>query len=279
MSNVSIYEKNWIDLVFEDKNKAYGAYQLRQENQKTTLFALLGGVTFALAIIAGGLFLSSFGEKPNLKPTDEGGTVITISDFHPPKKEEGKKEKVIIPLKKTEALKKIDKKNLLHPILVKANENPDDVKTNKEMKENASETKTEGTNTTGSTSSTAITGTAFSTETKSEGSEKEKGPVTTNELDRLPEYPGGIKKFYDYVGNNFEKPDVDDRVSSLNVIMSFVIEKDGTMTDINVLRSSDKSIEREAIRVLKSLKIKWSPGFKDGEKVRVLYTLPIKVAL
>jgi protein TonB len=42
MSNVSIYEKNWIDLVFEDKNKAYGAYQLRQENSRTTLFAFLG---------------------------------------------------------------------------------------------------------------------------------------------------------------------------------------------------------------------------------------------
>ena len=46
MSNVSIYEKNWIDLVFEGKNKAYGAYQLRQENSKTSLFALIGGVVF-----------------------------------------------------------------------------------------------------------------------------------------------------------------------------------------------------------------------------------------
>ena len=271
MSNVSIYEKNWIDLVFEDKNKAYGAYQLRQDNQKTTLFALLGGVTFVLSGIGLWLFLSSFSEKPNLKPIDETGVVLSLSDFHPPKKE----DKAIVPLKKIEATKKIDKKDLLHPTIVKTEDNPDDIKTNKEQKENTSDTKTEGT----TTSTTVSTGITLATGTKSEGSEKENGTVTTNVLDRLPEYPGGIKRFYEYVGNNFEKPDVDINVSSMNVIMSFVIEKDGSMSDIKVLRSSDKSIEREAIRVLKSMKLKWSPGFKDGEKVRVLYTLPIKVAL
>lgn len=61
--------------------------------------------------------------------------------------------------------------------------------------------------------------------------------------------------------------------------MSFVIEKDGSMSDIKVLRSSDKSLEKEAIRVLKSLKVKWAPGYMDNEKVRTQYTLPIKVAL
>ena len=190
MSNVSIYEKNWIDLVFEDKNKSYGAYQLRQENQKTTLFALLGGITFVFSVIGLWLFLSSFGEKPILKPIDETGVVISLSDFHPPKKE----DKAIVPLKKEESTKKIDKKDLLHPTIVKTDNNPDDVKTNKELKENPSDSKTEGTNTTGTTTSTAVTtGTTLATGINSEGSEKEKGTVTTNLLDRLPEYPGGIK--------------------------------------------------------------------------------------
>ena len=60
MSHVSIYEKNWIDLVFEGKNKAYGAYQLRQENTKTSLIAFIGGITFMLSLIGGGLMLTSF---------------------------------------------------------------------------------------------------------------------------------------------------------------------------------------------------------------------------
>lgn len=64
MSNVSIYEKNWIDLVFEDKNKAYGAYQLRQENSRTTLFAFLGSLTLILVLLGGWFLFSSFGSKP-----------------------------------------------------------------------------------------------------------------------------------------------------------------------------------------------------------------------
>ena len=63
MSNVSIYEKNWIDLVFEGKNKAYGAYQLRQENSRTTLFALFIGVLFLISVSGLGMLLSSFSNE------------------------------------------------------------------------------------------------------------------------------------------------------------------------------------------------------------------------
>jgi protein TonB len=63
----------------------------------------------------------------------------------------------------------------------------------------------------------------------------------------------------------------------MSVIVSFVIEKDGSMTDIKVLRNATPSIDREAIRVLKSLRIKWKPGIKNGKPVRTEYKLPIKV--
>ncbi|MDN3677403.1 energy transducer TonB [Flavobacterium paronense] len=267
MSNVSIYEKNWIDLVFEDKNKAYGAYQLRQENQKTTLFALLGGVLFVLAAIGLWLFFSSFISDSIVKPIGETGTVITLSDFHPPKTETAKPKKV-----QTHTQSPAEPTNNLNFLVASNPLVTDNVQTNNNLPTNQN----------------TIPGTGGGIDTPTIGDSApttatipvvDNNPKITSELDRLPEFPGGIKKFYDYVGYNFEKPNVDENVSSMNVIMSFVIEKDGSMTDIKALRSSDKSIEREAIRVLKSLKIKWSPGFKDGEKVRVLYTLPIKVAL
>lgn len=105
------------------------------------------------------------------------------------------------------------------------------------------------------------------------------GPVEAVTLDRLPEYPGGMKRFYEDVVKNFKQPEVDDNLSSISIIMSFVIEKDGTMSDIKVLRSSDKNVEREAIRVLKSMTVKWQSGYKNGMKMRTLYRLPIKVAL
>jgi protein TonB len=104
-------------------------------------------------------------------------------------------------------------------------------------------------------------------------------PLTPNKLDKLPLFPGGMDRFYKYISNNINRPEIEESsgINSMSVIVAFVVEKDGSMTDIKVLRSNDKSLEREAIRVLKSLKIKWEPGYQNNKPVRTLYTLPIKV--
>jgi protein TonB len=269
MSNVSIYEKNWIDLVFEDKNKAYGAYQLRQENSGTTLFAFLGSLTLILVLLGGWFFFSSFGSKPE---------TTTINCPVSP---------TITPVKLTP---RVEPTKPMNPKIQAKTASPNKFKkyvasTNPEEKEvpvtatipMTSNTSVNGTEA-GSTVSTSTGGespTLTTTTPTTVGSE----PVLSGTLDRLPEYPGGINKFYEYVGNNIEKPEIDEYLSMISVIMSFVIEKDGTMSNIKVLRSSDKNLEREAIRVLRSLKVKWEPGYKDGEKMRTLYTLPIKVTL
>src|SRR5690606_7017182 len=104
------------------------------------------------------------------------------------------------------------------------------------------------------------------------------GPLPPAILDRQPRYPGGIDFFYRYVGDNFKNPDLDD-VKTVRVIVMFVIEKDGTMTDIKVARDPGYGLGKEAIRVLKSLKTKWEPGIKHGKPVRTAYTLPITVTI
>ena len=269
MSNVSIYEKNWIDLVFEDKNKAYGAYQLRQENQKTTLFAFFGGILFLFSLLGGWMLFSSFGEKPAVVPVDPG-IIIKVTDFNIPKsdpiKPKSEKPQTATAPTTTNKFKKYE-------AAVTHDTNIDVPK------------KDDLTAQTTTTASGIDTGTKIDIPSDGGGgttpavTTPSSDPVSSAILDRLPEYPGGMKRFNGDVGKNFEKPDVDSNYESLSVIMSFVIEKDGSMTEIKVLRSSDKNMEREAIRVLKSMRAKWSPGYKDGEKVRVLYTLPIKVAL
>ena len=269
MSNVNIYEKKWIDLVFEDKNKSYGAYQLRQESEKTTLFAFFGSILLILSLFGGWLLFSSFNKKPEVTVIScPIGPVIRPVKLEP--KVEPVKPKAVKPQASTPASENKFKKYV-------ASKDPDttvDVPKNTDLIPQTTTAGTDkGTGIDKPTTGGSPTGTTPAVTAPSND------PVLSSVLDRLPEYPGGIKKFYDYVGNNIEKPDVDESIGSLNVIMSFVIERDGSMSDIKVLRSSDRNLEREAIRVLKSLKIKWSPGFKDGEKVRVLYTLPIKVAL
>ena len=274
MSNVSIYEKNWTELVFEDRNKAYGAYQLRQENSRTTLLAFFSGILLLFALMGSWMLLSSFGTKTEINPLIEDDFVVKLTDYNRPRKNP-EENKAIVPLKKTEERKKIEEKDLIDPTIVKPEDTPDDIRTNKEIKENPTNTtsQTAGGATTGIATSGSVTGKPSTDDGKPSAP---LGPVTTNLLDKLPEYPGGIKKFYEYVGNNIEKSEFE---NSVNVIMSFVIEKDGGMTDIKALRSNDKILEREAIRVLKGLKIKWAPGYLNGEKVRTQYTLPIRVTI
>ncbi len=102
--------------------------------------------------------------------------------------------------------------------------------------------------------------------------------VSTVSLDKLPEFPGGMAKFYTYVGNNFEKPEIEG-TETIKVLVYFVIEKDGSMTDIQVKKDPGYGLGREAIRVLKSLRTKWSPGMIGSKAVRTAYNLPITVQM
>jgi protein TonB len=94
----------------------------------------------------------------------------------------------------------------------------------------------------------------------------------------MPEFPGGIQKFYNYVGNNFEKPEIDE-LNNYKVYVAFVIERDGSMSDIKVIKDPGFGLGREAVRVLKSLKTKWSPGMIGSKPVRTAYNLPITVQM
>ncbi|MNX39750.1 Gram-negative bacterial tonB protein [compost metagenome] len=92
----------------------------------------------------------------------------------------------------------------------------------------------------------------------------------------MPEFPGGMAKFYTYVGNNFQKPELDAE-KTLRVYVSFVIERDGSITDITVIKDPGYGLGKEAIRVLKSIKAKWTPGILNGKTVRTAYNLPITI--
>ena len=92
------------------------------------------------------------------------------------------------------------------------------------------------------------------------------------EVDVKPDFPGGLTEFYNFVGNHYRV------IHGLKgrVMVQFVIEKDGSITDITVLSDLGHGTDKEAIRVLKKSP-KWKPGKKDGKNVRVLYSLPINI--
>ncbi|WP_051951372.1 M56 family metallopeptidase [Flavobacterium sp. ASV13] len=97
--------------------------------------------------------------------------------------------------------------------------------------------------------------------------------TTINDVERQPEYPGGILEFYKFVGKNFKTPA--DKIEG-KVIVEFMIETDGSLSEFQVVKDLGFGLGDEAIRVLK-LSPKWNPGIQKGQPVRVLYTLPITI--
>lgn len=265
MSNVSIYEKNWTNLVFEDKNKEYGAYQLRQENPRTTLLAFFLGTLFILSLVGFWLLLSSFNGKPVDDPIVDPDIHVTVVDITPVTPVQPNRPKI----PQQEHHSQVEPTNLSHLEVAVTSAAVKDVPQNTDVNNIPANVPVSTTGGEGpAVAAPATGGEAPMPDTKIR---------TTAELDHLPEYPGGIKNFYKDVGNAIDRSNLED-ITSSNVIMGFVVEKDGTLSDIRVLRGSDKILEKEAIRALKSMRARWTPGSIDGQKVRTQYTLPIKVA-
>lgn len=267
MSNLSIFEKKWIDLVFEGKNKAYGAYQLRQESTKTTVLAFISGIIFISLISGVGLFLSSFGAKPVVTAKEPTDIIIKVDSYLEPKKDEPKPAE---PPASSAPPKEIPT-NKNYVVAPKEEANPD-IPKNDELPTTNTPTGIPGGTGTNPNPSTGV-GTTPEPEVK-----LPEGPIVTAALDEQPEFPGGIDRFRKQVGEKFVTPELEEE-RVVSIIVSFVIEKDGTMTDIKVLKNPGYNLDKEAIRVLKSINTKWKPGKIKGQLMRTQYTLPIKVLM
>ena len=117
------------------------------------------------------------------------------------------------------------------------------------------------------------------------GCAAEKDPLITSPLsyDRLteptmPEYPGGFEKMFEFIANNLHWPGDDDSCIQGRVVVSFIVEKDGSLTDVKVVRSLDPSFDKEAVRIVKSMP-KWEPGMWNGKPARVKFFVPIRFRL
>ena len=269
MSRLSIYETRWIDLIFENRNQEYGAYQLRRNSVKSSLTALFMGLLFVASIGGIATIMSHF--STNVVPViimPEWSEPLQVTDVVIPIIE----EPVLPEVQSQTTEAPIDKDQLINPVVVHSQNANQNIATNEENKF-ATPVISEGTGTTGLNATSAGTRTEIPTAV-----DYGTTVVNTAVLDKMPEFPGGINKFYNYVGNNFEKPEID-AINTFRVYVSFVIERDGSMTDIKVVRDPGYGLGKEAIRVLKSLKTKWSPGMIGSKPVRTAYNLPIAVEM
>ena len=117
------------------------------------------------------------------------------------------------------------------------------------------------------------------------GCAAEKEPLITSPLsyDKLteptmPKYPGGPEKMFEFIADNLRWPYDDESCIQGRVIVSFIVEKDGSLTDIKVEKSIDPLFDKEAVRVVKSMP-KWEPGMWNGKPARVKFFVPIRFRL
>jgi len=98
-------------------------------------------------------------------------------------------------------------------------------------------------------------------------------------VEEMPEFQGGTQALYSYLGSNIKYPETAKKEGiSGRVFVQFVVEKDGSINNVKILRGIGGGCDEEATRVVKAMP-NWKPGKQDGKQVRVKYNLPIKFAL
>lgn len=110
--------------------------------------------------------------------------------------------------------------------------------------------------------------------------EEEEEEVIFMVVETMPEFPGGQQALFKYLSENVKYPVIaQENGIQGRVICQFVVNKDGAIVDVEVVRSGgDPSLDKEAVRVIKSMP-KWNPGKQRGKAVRVKYTVPVNFRL
>jgi periplasmic protein TonB len=252
---LDIFTNLWLNIVFEGRNKSYGAYELRKENPKTSVKALvIGTVVFTLLVSAP--LIASF--LPDFKEDEMDRNIkVTLNKIKQPEKP---KENLPPP---PPPPPKVDQVKFVKPVVAKAEEVTEEPPKVEEIKD-----KKIGAETIKGDPDAELT-----VEPVGNGPVEEDNTVYSSAgLEVQPEFPGGMAGFYKYVGKNYTYPEGEE--INGKVLVSFVVEKDGSLTDIKVLRDLGYGTGAEAIRVLKKMP-RWSPGEQNGRKVRCTYNLPI----
>lgn len=259
---LDILKNQWLDIVFEGRNKTYGAYELRKSNRKTTIKALILGALFFSFAVAAPLILNLIpeGEEQEID-RDIKITAIKL----PPKKEEPIKNLPPPPPPPP----KVDQVKFVKPVVAKAEEVTEEPPKIVEIKD-----KKLGAVTIKGDPDAVLTVEPVGTGTAAVVEEVDNQIYNTAGIEVKPDFPGGINKFYKFVGDNYQTPEEDGLKGK--VYVTFVVEKDGSLTDIKVIRDIGYGTGKEAIRVLKKSP-RWSPGVQNGKPVRVLYSLPITI--
>lgn len=276
MSKIDLISNEWTDLVFEGRNQAYGAYKLRKGTAKRNVWALII-VGLAAALLYLGLQLQKMAEA-NKKV--ENTQAVELAKLNTEKKEAKVEKKEIIkqePEKVVEQVKSSVK--FTAPIIKKDSE----VKEEDEIKLDEVQKSDKAVGAFTVEGNDEVGGAVLKAKENIAAPEPPKHVVEETKIftvvEQMPMYPGGDAALMDYLRDNIKYPTVaaENGVQG-RVVVGFVVERDGSITDVNILRGVDPSLDREAMRVVKSMP-RWNPGKQNGSAVRVKYQVPVSFRL
>ena len=277
MSKIDLLDQKWIDLVFEGKNEAYGAYAIRQNTNKRNLYAMLA--LFAGILAIGGTFLLVHVATEAIAAAQaEHETEVTLEQIEE-EAEEQDEEEVVYEVEELEQL--VAEETVMNSEKFTAYEMEDDAP------EQVTKTQDE----------VAQGDAAIGAIDYDKGSDEAEHVLKLNEkvvaevppaveetkvydvVEQMPSFKGGESALMNYLKNAIHYPAIaEENGIQGRVVCTFVVERDGSITDVKVARSVDPSLDKEATRVIKSMP-KWIPGKQNGSSVRVKFTLPVTFKL
>ena len=276
MAKIDLIDNSWVDLVFEGKNHAYGAYQLRKDTGKRNLKAIISmfvGFAIIAAIVIAKVSIDNYIASRNaaIETDVELTSLAEKKEAKVERKEEPQVEKIEVERVKSSVAfttPEIKKDDEVAP--------EDEIKSQDEL----------------ASTNTAIG--AFDVKGNDEAAgevlkakeviaqpepPKEEETKVFDVVEEMPQFPGGPSALFEYLSKNIKYPVIaEENGVQGRVIVTFVVERDGSITDVKVVKSVDPSLDKEATRVVKSMP-HWIPGKQNGSAVRVKYTVPVTFKL
>lgn len=273
--NVNLNSSDWCDIIFEGKNKAYGAYEMRQSSSKRHIISFGCVLVFtALVAVSPQLINAAKPDKELLGTNLLGGP--TVVDMLPPEEPEEIPVDPSLPPPPPPMINSI----AFSPPVITEDSNvreEDEMVTQEELRESTAMISTvtyESENTTG-----VDPGEVLREQREITGDPAPNPDTPVDFVEIMPQYPGGNSEMMKYLNNNIKYPSIaSENGIEGRVILRFVVGKDGSISNVRVLKGLDSSCDKEAVRVVKSMQ-KWIPGRQNGHPIAVNYTLPVMFKL
>ncbi len=279
-SNVDLTSREWNDMIFADKNKEFGAYQIRKKSDRrhnmAMLFMLIGLAVVCVLVVALNKYSEYRAEQAALELQEQREKMMAAQlaeqqqeeeEIEEPEEQKFEQPEVTVP---EEVLATVQVTQIAIVDADKVKNEVMDMDTQKEDNTARGVVTQEG-----SDDADKFQAVQEQVVVKEPEPEKPKEEEIFVAVEQQAEFPGGQAALMKWLSNNVRYPETAQQNDVQGrVIVKFVVEKDGSIGAATILKGVDKDLDREALRVVKKMP-KWQPGKNNGVAVRSYFNLPV----